>query len=190
MAIISRSSVVVASTLSLVCSVASADLKELPEEALSDISGQSGLILEVNAGSVLRAAGAQGDTTLGSDVSADYSNAGLSIDSQKWIIDSETYDSTTNQYIGASTGKVAGTIAQNIQIGGSADITIDAVEDVAVPTGGLALRFANTDLNIKVGNMSFFIDDQLQASRGGIEINGINVDGTQLVLRGNGVANP
>lgn len=171
--------------------LSNAELSEIDDKTMADVSGQSGLILEVNAGSAALSAGAAGDTSLGADVSTDYSNAGLTIESQKWIVDVETYDSTTNIHDpSTSAGTTGGMITQNISVAGTADITIDAVEDLSVPTGGLAVRFANTDLNIKVGNSAFFSNNTLSESMGGTELNGINVDGVQLVLRGSGLANP
>ena len=179
---------------------AHAELKSIDDAMMSDVSGQSGLVIEAGFGtgpaSVFAAHGA-------------WANAGISIAAFKWEVDVEAWNSTTNDVIGnvpaagPGTQTFGGFVAQNIQIAGAVDVTIDAVGDASVlganlgayasdPTalqgaGGIGITFANSDINFRVGDMGTYLAGVGETSSfGAIEIIGMNINGLELVVRGNG----
>ncbi len=177
---------------------AQAELKAVDDAVLADVSGQSGLVIEAGFGSMTHA----GDYING----VDWSNAGVTIGAFKWTVDAEEWDSTTNDVTGNILNDAAGDrvtggfIATGISIAGSVDVTIDAVGDLSqIPAGnipgagGIGITFGGSDINFRVADMGTFVNPLADAggagtqlnSFGGIEIIGMNVDGLELVVRGN-----
>lgn len=190
--------------------VAMAELQPIEDSQMADVSGQSGLVIEAGFGSISGVDAATGDF-----YGVDWSAAGITIDAFKWIVDIEGgWDQDTNTGVNekilplqASLTETpyAGFIAKNIAIAGQVDMTIDATADlanvlanggtVAEGDGGIGITFANSDINFRIGDMGVFVEPYLGlniagqqvSSFGGIEIIGMNVDGLELVVRGNGL---
>ena len=94
---------------------------------MSDVSGQSGLVIEAGFGT--GPASVFAARCLG--------ECGISIAAFKWEVDVEAWNSTTNDVIGnvpaaGLAQTFGGFVAQNIQVAGSVDVTIDAVGDASV----------------------------------------------------------
>ncbi|MBK8971519.1 MAG: hypothetical protein IPM37_09195 [Hahellaceae bacterium] len=185
---------------------AQAELKSIDDAAMSDVSGQSGLVIEAGFGQVNR--GAAGI------YATDWSQAGITIEAFKWEVDTQSWNNETNivdmaaPVAGAGTTTLAGFIAKDIKIAGKVDVTIDAVADTIFklvgasgaatllasdPTslqraGGVGITFSGSDINFRVGDMGVYLAGVGQTSSfGAIEILNMNVDGLQLVVRGNGI---
>ena len=190
---------------------AQAELKSIDDSMMADVSGQSGLVIEAGFGTI-----AGVDVATGDYYGVDWTNAGITIDAFKWIIDIEGgWDQDSNTGVNVNAGNpvpaLAGFIAKDIAIAGSVDVTIDATADlanvvanggaVAEGDGGIGITFANSNINFKVGDMGVFVEEynlanigqagvvaaQQTSSFGGIEILGMNIDGLELVVRGNGL---
>lgn len=190
---------------------AQAELQSIDDSVLADVTGQSGLVIEAGFGSIAGVDAATGDF-----YGVDWSGAGITIDAFKWIVDIEGgWDQDTNSGANTPAGNpvpaLAGFIAKDIAIAGAVDMTIDATADlanvlanggaVAEGDGGIGITFANSNINFKVGDMGVFVEEydlanaggagivaaQQVSSYGGIEIIGMNIDGLELVIRGNGL---
>ncbi|WP_416398195.1 DUF6160 family protein [Allohahella sp. A8] len=214
-------------------SAANAELKSIDDAAMAEVSGQSGIVIEAGFGTIggvdATAANAYTATTtdvngnavvqegsLGDFYGVDWSNAGITIEAFKWIVDIEGgWDQDTNTGVNVNSGNpvpaLGGFIAKDIAVAGMVDMTIDATADltnvvmnggaVAEGDGGIGITFANSDINFKVGDMGVFVEEYdlanigqqgvVQAGQvssfGGIELIGMNIDKLQLVIRGNGL---
>ncbi|AZZ93050.1 MULTISPECIES: DUF6160 family protein [unclassified Hahella] len=165
---------------------AQAELKAVDDAVLADVSGQSGLVIEAGFGSLTYS-----DIAVIADSDWD-TDAGIHIDAFKWEVDVEAWDSASNATLGASTGALGGFIAKDISINGSVDVTIDALADAATlgttNLGGIGITFANSDINMRVGDMGVYLNQtglgQVN-SMGAVEIIGMNLDGLELVVHGN-----
>ncbi len=195
----------------LIPMVAQAEMQSMSDEALSGVSGQSGLVIEVGIGSLSGVDAATEDY-----YGVDWSNAGVTIEATKWLVDIEggwNQDSNTgaNVNYGNATPVIGGSINRDIAVAGHLDVTIDATADLAnvlanggavsEGDGGIGITFSNSNLNLRVGDMGFFVEDinladiggvgtvtgQQLSSMGGQEILGVNLDGLELVVRGNGL---
>ena len=189
-----------------------AEIQALEEAELAEISGQSGIVLEIGIGSISGVDAATGDF-----YGVDWSEAGVTIEASKWLVDIEGgWDSDTNLGANTSYGNetkwIGGSIAKEIAVAGTIDITLDATADlenvianggnVAVSDGGIGLTFARSELNFKTGDMGFFVEGYdlssvaggagaveggMLSSLGGTELLKVNIDGLDVVLRGNGL---
>ncbi|GAA3964278.1 DUF6160 family protein [Allohahella marinimesophila] len=214
-------------------SAANAELKSIDDAAMAEVSGQSGIVIEAGFGTIagVDAAAANAytaETTLadgtvvtqegsaGDFYGVDWSNAGITIEAFKWIVDIEGgWDQDTNTGVNVNSGNpvpaLGGFIAKDIAVAGAVDMTIDATADlanvvanggaVAEGDGGIGITFANSNINFKVGDMGVFVEEYDLAnvgatgtvaagqvsSFGGIELIGMNIDNLQLVIRGNGL---
>ena len=213
-------------------SAANAELKSIDDAAMAEVSGQSGIVIEAGFGTIsgvdATAENAYNQTVTGPAgevvhngsggdfYGVDWSNAGITIEAFKWIVDIEGgWDQDTNTGVNVNSGNpvpaLGGFIAKDIAVAGAVDMTIDATADlanvmtnggaVAEGDGGIGITFANSNINFKVGDMGVFVEeyDLSQAggqgtvaagqtsSFGGIELIGMNIDNLQLVIRGNGL---
>ncbi|GAA3964261.1 DUF6160 family protein [Allohahella marinimesophila] len=189
-----------------------AEIQELEEAQLADITGQSGIVLEIGIGSISGV-----DASVGDFYGVDWSEAGVTIEAQKWLVDIEGgWDSDTNLGANTSYGNgekwIGGAISKDIAVAGSLDITLDATADldnvvanggnVAEGDGGIGLTFARSELNFKTGDMGFFVEGfdlssvpggsgtvegGMLSSLGGTELLKLNIDGLDVVVRGNGL---
>ena len=186
---------------------AQAELKSIDDAAMSSVSGQSGLVIEAGFGTLARGAAGVYAT--------DWTNAGITIEAFKWEVDTQSWNNTSNvidmsaPVAGAGTKTLAGFIAKDIKIAGKVDVTIDAVIDQASYTrlsadpaalaaavssgaaagaGGIGITFDNSEINFRVGDMGVYLAGVGQTSSfGAIEIINMNVNGLDLVVRGNGL---
>ncbi|MAM87424.1 MAG: hypothetical protein CME36_08980 [unclassified Hahellaceae] len=218
-------------------SAANAELKSIDDAAMAEVSGQSGIVIEAGFGTIsgvdataenaytAKAEVRQPDGSIveveqagsaGDFYGVDWSNAGITIEAFKWIVDIEGgWDQETNTGTNMNSGNpipaLGGFIAKDIAVAGSVDMTIDATADlanvvanggaVAEGDGGIGITFANSNINFKVGDMGVFVEEYDLAnvgasgvvaagqvsSFGGIELIGMNIDNLQLVIRGNGL---
>lgn len=192
--------------------VAQAELKPIGDTDMAEVTGQSGLVIEAGFGSI-----AGVDASAGDFYGVDWSGAGVTIDAFKWILDIEGgWDQDSNRGVNERfflqailPDAYAGVIAKDIAFAGAVDVTIDATADlsnvvanggaVAEGDGGIGVTFANSDINMKVGDMGIFVEEytilggillnvqeQQSSSFGGVEVLGMNIDGLELVVRGTG----
>jgi hypothetical protein len=79
---------------------------------------------------------------------------------------------------------------------GGGDTFIDAVSDSAArlagapldQTGGIGISFANSNMSMRVGDVGFYLSGVGQTSSiGAAEVIGFNIDGLDIVMRGNGL---
>ncbi|WP_344805764.1 DUF6160 family protein [Allohahella marinimesophila] len=194
----------------LAATAVQAEITALGDAGLGQVSGQSGIVIEAGFGTTF---GVDPTTTydngtIGDFYGVDWSQAGITIDAFKWMVDIEGgWDQATNT--GANTrnelypGAIGGFIAKGIAIAGNVDITLDATADLANVVanggavsdtdGGIGITFADSFVDFRVADMGFFIEDydgsgggQL-SSFGGMELLGVQFDGLELVVRGNGL---
>ncbi|MBK8971602.1 MAG: hypothetical protein IPM37_09630 [Hahellaceae bacterium] len=87
-------------------------------------------------------------------------------------------------------------MARDIQLAGGGDTFIDAVSDSAArlagapldQTGGIGISFANSNMSMRVGDVGFYLSGVGQTSSiGAAEVIGFNIDGLDIVMRGNGL---
>lgn len=183
---------------------AQAELKSIDDATMSDVSGQSGLVIEAGFGTLNR-------TNI---YNLDWSTAGIKIDAFKWEVDTQAWSATNNDItmtdaVVAGQKTLAGFIAKDIRIAGKVDVTIDAVADTATAAnlagagagaatlaaagqlagaGGIGITFGGSEINFRVGDMGVYLAGVGQTSSfGAIEIINMNVDGLELVVRGNGL---
>lgn len=182
---------------------AQAELKAIDDAVLADVTGQSGLIIEVAMGST-DAFGArqQGVLTITSTGLDAWDNAGIKIDAFKWEVDLGGYDSATNIHAndngrledGGGNNYVGGLIASDIRIAGSLDMTIDGVLDASdISTGGgIAIGFEESNISMRINSLNVYggIEGQGQAmlrpSMGAIEIIGMDLSNLDLTISGRG----
>ncbi|MAM87426.1 MAG: hypothetical protein CME36_08990 [unclassified Hahellaceae] len=192
-------------------SPAFAEIQALEDTQLAGITGQSGIVLEIGIGSISGV-----DASVDDFYGVDWSEAGVTIDAQKWLVDIEGgWNSDTNLGANTSYGNaekwVGGAISKNIAVAGTLDITLDATADlenvvanggnVADSDGGIGLTFTRSELNFKTGDMGFFVESfdlssvgaagtvegGMLSSLGGAELLTLNIDGLNVVVRGNGL---
>ncbi|WP_416396411.1 DUF6160 family protein [Allohahella sp. A8] len=188
-------------------SAAQAEITALDDTGLSQVSGQSGIVIEAGFGFTngVDAEAIFANGTVGDFYDVDWSQAGITIDAFKWIVDVEGgWDQATNTgtNTGGSTDLFGGFIAKGIAIAGGVDITIDATADlgnvvanggaVADSDGGIGITFARSYVDFRVADMGFFMEDDAGfgaqfSSFGGVELLGARFDGLELVVRGNGL---
>src|SRR5690606_37488816 len=118
-----------------------AELKAIDDATMADISGQSGLVVEVAMGSVDYGKAADGTIDSSMLLQVDWSQAGITIDAFKWEVDLESYNRATNIHTGdlleaAGSRVLGGVIAEGIKIAGYADIVVDGVFDDGQAHGG------------------------------------------------------
>lgn len=177
---------------------AQAELKAIDDAVLADVTGQSGLIVEVAMGSTTAfATRALGAATITSTGLAAWDNAGIKIGAFKWEVDLGAYDPVTNIHDndnGGGTGFIGGVIASDIRIAGSLDMTIDGVLDTTnVETGGgIAIGFENSNISMRINSLNVFggAEDAgmalLRPSMGAIEIIGMDLSNLDLTISGRG----
>ncbi len=184
---------------------AQAELKAIDDAAMADISGQSGLLMEVAMGSVDYGKDATtGVIDQSKLLAANWDEAGITIDAFKWEVDLESYNRATNIHTGdpleaAGSRVLGGVIAEGIKIAGYADIIVDGVFDDAQAHGGqpasgqigggIAIGFENANISLRVDAISVYRTgaDNLNiktASMGAVEILGMDVSGVDLTLSG------
>src|SRR5690606_21599829 len=93
-----------------------AEIQELEEAQLAEISGQSGIVIEVGIGSISGVDSATADY-----YGVDWSQAGVTVQASKWLVDIEAgWDSDTNQGANTSAGNdtkwIGGSIAKDIAV--------------------------------------------------------------------------
>lgn len=181
---------------------AQAELKAIDDAVLADVTGQSGLIIEVAMGST-DAFGArqQGVLTITSTGLDAWDNAGIKIDAFKWEVDLGGYDSATNIHANdngrlEANGQnfVGGLIASDIRIAGSLDMTVDGVLDGSdISTGGgIAIGFENSNISMRINSLNVYggVEGQgmamLRPSMGAIEIIGMDLSNLDLTISGRG----
>lgn len=177
-----------------------AEIQAIDDGALETVVGQSGLVIELSVGtgpaSVFEAHGR-------------WDNAGYTMDTFKWEVDIQAWDSTTNDISMGDPADASGTpvyggvYARDSQVAGQVDVTVDAVGDSAAITagiagydganaalagaGGIGITFTNSDLSFRVGDFGVYLAGVGQiSSMGAMEVIGMNIDGLEVVLRGNG----
>jgi len=183
---------------------AQAELKAIDDATMADISGQSGLLVEVAMGSVDYGKAADGTIDSAKLLQVDWSQAGITIDAFKWEVDLESYNRATNIHTGdlleaAGSRVLGGVIAEGIKIAGYADIVVDGVFDDGQAHGGqpasgqmgggIAIGFENANISMRVDSIAVYRTgaDNLSvktASMGAIEILGMDVSGVDLTLSG------
>ena len=211
---------------------AQAELQAIDDADMAEVSGQSGIVVEAGFGTIggidKTAENAytakttlkdgtvvEQSGTLGDFYGADWSNAGITIEAFKYIVDIEGgWDQETNTGVNTRleplqsvlTDKpLAGIIIKDIAVAGRVDITIDATADlanvvanggeVAEGDGGIGISFSDSDINFKMGDMGVFVEPYegigvtggQVSSFGGMELLGMNIDKLGLVIRGNGL---
>lgn len=182
---------------------AQAELKAIDDAVLADVTGQSGLIIEVAMGST-DAFGVvqQGALTITSTGLDAWDNAGIKIDAFKWEVDLGGYDSATNIHAndngrledGGGNNYVGGLIASDIRIAGSLDMTIDGVLDASdISTGGgIAIGFEESNISMRINSLNVYggVEGQgmamLRPSMGAIEIIGMDLSNLDLTISGRG----
>ena len=115
--------------LTLLPALSQAELKHVADEELSAISGQSGLLIEVGAGTISYANA--------TDI-IDWSQSGVQIDATKWIWDLEEYNSDTNIHTETATGQLGGVINMGVKVAGRLDLGVDGVLHASGSRGGIA----------------------------------------------------
>ncbi|GAA3946655.1 DUF6160 family protein [Allohahella marinimesophila] len=211
---------------------AQAELQAIDDADMAEVSGQSGIVIEAGFGSIggidrsaenaytASTTLADGSVveqsgTLGDFYGADWSNAGITIEAFKYIVDIEGgWDQETNTGVNTrlqplqsvlTEKPLAGIIVKDIAVAGRMDVTIDATADlanvvanggdVAEGDGGIGITFSDSDINFKMGDMGVFVEPYegigviggQVSSFGGVEMLGINIDNLGLVIRGNGL---
>jgi len=187
---------------------AQADLKPMDDAALAEMTGQSGLLIEIAMGTTEAfgrgQVGALTTTSLGLDA---WEKAGIWIDAFKWEVDLGAYDPETNRHGYDDNGTwtddngfyeaepfLGGVIASDIRIAGSLDMTIDGVFD---PTnvasgGGIAIGFEKSNINMRINSLNVYggaITSPMAALRpsmGAIEIVGMDLRDLDLTISGRG----
>jgi Family of unknown function (DUF6160) len=172
---------------------AQAELKSMDDAVMADVSGQSGLIIEAGFGTGpadLYGAHSTYDTAAAVQTGA-WAGAGISIDAFKWEVDGTAWNSVTNTITnptGAALPAYAGFVAQGIQVAGSVDVIIDAALDTATGVGGIGVAFDNSDINFRVDTMGVYVAGAgIRSNMGTLEIIGMNINGLDLVIHGNGL---
>ena|SRR5690606_65727 len=184
---------------------AQAELKAIDDATMADISGQSGLLVEVAMGSADYGQDATGAIVDQSKLLAvDWDNAGIEIAAFKWEVDLESYNRATNIHTGdaleaGGSRVLGGVIAEGIKIAGYADITVDGVFDDGQAHGGqdpsgqvgggIAIGFEGANISMRVDSISVYRTgaDNLNiktASMGAVEILGMNLKNVDLTLSG------
>jgi len=188
---------------------AQAELKAIDDAVLADVTGQSGLIIEVAMGSTeafaVRDFGTAGAQITSTGLAA-WDNAGIKIEAFKWEVDLGAYDPESNRHgvlqadgtmvddNGGGTGYVGGLIASDIRIAGSLDMTIDGVLDTAnIETGGgIAIGFENSNISMRINSLNVFGGAEgsgagmIRPSMGAIEIIGMDLSNLDLTISGRG----
>lgn len=161
---------------------AQAELKSIDDAMMSEVSGQSGLIIEAGFGT--------GPAGL-YEAHGEWTGAGITIDAFKWEVDAHAWDSANNtvDLLDGAPIAFAGFVAQDIAIAGSVDVIIDAALDGAAGVGGIGISFVNSDINFRIGSMGVYVagTGAMASSMGTLEIIGMNIDGLDLVIHGNGL---
>ena len=187
---------------------AMAELAPMTDGDLSNATGQSGLIVGIDMGTVDKTAGL---------LNVDYANAGFTMEAFKWEVDaqSKTADgeiaggvvlvddgsgnmiqtpvalTDTGIYTAAdgSTYGVGDLVATanggiavtDISIGGGVDLIVDAVKDGGVngTIDGLGISFANSDINIRLGSVSTY--SAVEAATQGAAYTGHSMGSFELI---------
>ena len=192
---------------------AQAELKSIDDAAMADVSGQSGLVIEAGFGTTGRTGYFDADwTTAGIKIDA----FKWEVDVETYENSNNSAVGLQNPTVEAALGGAikGGFIARDIAIAGYLDVTIDAVGDVSAlgaasvagaydgTEGGIGITFAGSKIDFRVGDMGVYVGDvaatglggpaDLAAAQissfGGIEILGLDINGLDLVVRGNGLA--
>lgn len=179
---------------------AKAEIQAIDDGALETVVGQSGIVIEESIGT--------GPTNL-FDAHGLWSGAGITINAFKWEVDVQAWNSVTNAVEisdpvdPSGTPAYGGFVARDIQVAGVLDTTVDAVSDNAVlaaglpsydgsnaalaGSGGIGVSFANSNLSFRVGDVGIYLAGVGQISSiGAVEVIGMNIDGLDVVMRGNG----